>query len=631
MSFKEPVKEDFKLFESTGEHIDEQQKSSKGLCPLCKLPIRSLRKGSFTSWIFSNSSCTCYQRSESGEEASHKHKRAQSTDISDTFPEIEGFDIQRVIGEGGMGTIFKARSNTLEGDLAVKVLKNEFANDVASVKRFESEALAASRLSHPNMVNIHTYGCTTSGAPYIVMDYLDGANLSDTLLMHGPLVPEVASKIFVDIVEALQHAHAKGVIHRDLKPSNVFISGDLSHPQVKLLDFGIAKVFESVDRSTLELTQSGDLFGSPLYMSPEQCLGDAVDSRSDIYSFGCLMFEALTGAPPFTGENPMRVLMKHVHEEAPRPKHTVDGRPISPDMMAIVSRCLQKSPADRYASASDLLADLRLVAAGKKPRKHISLGGFKGSSHALGKQSNRRSKITFAMLLALLLPIAIVCSMVLSTIIFAKPWQQLASQAASESSHGPSNYGQARSLLNKAIVLADQAKASDKDKEDLYRQLGQLCTASADYQNAVKYFSKALVLNSKHKADFNRASMYDWLSTVYIDTKAYNDAVTYARMAVDLKKTTIGTNHPYTLYALLHLGQALRGTNSFEEAEQIDRECVTLAKKLYPKNDNVEIGNSYHLLANVLSDEKNSTRQSKTTNRLSPTMRQFLAKTIRPP
>ncbi|MBX9694095.1 MAG: protein kinase, partial [Cyanobacteria bacterium] len=548
MSETEPVKEDIKIRVSDS---DEQQKSSQGLCPLCKLPIRALRKGSFTSWIFSSSSCNCYRHAGSAIESESKRSK-QKVERSATFPKLEDYEIQEVIGEGGMGTIFKAKNNAIDGALAIKVLKREFANDMASVKRFESEAMAASRLSHPNMVNIHGCGCTADGAPFIVMDYLEGANLSDTLQMQGPLAPDAALRIFIEIGEALEHAHAKGIVHRDLKPSNVFLAGDPNQAHVKLLDFGIAKVFESVGRSSLELTQSGDLFGSPLYMSPEQCLGDAVDSRSDIYSFGCLMFEVLTGAPPFTGENPMRVLMKHVHEEPPRPKQTVDGRPLSPDMMTIMSRCLQKLPDQRYPDTSELLIDLRRVAAGKKPRMHISLSSLGGGTKTGRKTSSKRQLTTMFALLCICLPLVIIGMIFYPTVqsvLFAKPWQKLAMQAAGESSRGPTNFSQARALLNKAILLAQQSNAPDMEKEDLYRQKAQLCSASADYQNAIKYFSMALALNANHKEDFNRGSMHDWLSSAYAETKDFKNAIEHGKLAVEIKRRTVGPNHPYTLFA----------------------------------------------------------------------------------
>ncbi|MGD9680196.1 MAG: protein kinase [Candidatus Obscuribacterales bacterium] len=292
---------------------------------------------------------------------------AELISISDHFETLS------LLGEGGMGRVFEVRNRDLDSHFAVKVLDDALAKDRTALARFIQEAKSISKLNHPNIIGVYEHGTTNSGAPYLVMDCLDGKTLGQSVKDGGPFEPSRAINIFLQIAEALDHAHKTGIIHRDVKPSNVMLCRTESGLEaVKVLDFGIAKVLPMAD-TTATLTQTGDVFGSPLYMSPEQCEGHDLDQRSDIYSFGCLMFEVLTGKAPFAGENPFKVMLSQVQKDPPAMRQVNSDIDLPRGMESMIRRCLAKNPADRYQSMEELMKDLRLLEQGQVPKATTAL------------------------------------------------------------------------------------------------------------------------------------------------------------------------------------------------------------------------------------------------------------------
>ena len=289
---------------------------------------------------------------------------------STEFPNVGcNYTVLDVIGQGGMGTVYLAKENGSDQQLAIKVIRPELSTDKAALKRFQQESRALAELNHPNIVAVFSDGKTDRGAPYVVMDYIPGQNLAQTIRELGSFDASRALSIILEICDALHYAHTKGVIHRDLKPSNIILMKRNSEPErAKVVDFGIAKVVNKASSETVTgLTQVGDVFGSPIYMSPEQCEGEPLDERSDIYSFGCVMYEMLSGKPPFVEANPFKLMTKHVKEKAP----PLVASGVRKELVAVVSKCLEKAPARRYQSANDLMMDLAAVRRGDKP-KHAS-------------------------------------------------------------------------------------------------------------------------------------------------------------------------------------------------------------------------------------------------------------------
>ena len=205
---------------------------------------------------------------------------------------FERWKIIERLGEGGMASVYKAHHLILDKVVAIKFLHRHLCSNPNSLRRFQQEGQAAGRLDHPNVIKVQDCAVTDDGRVFLVMDYLQGHSLSDKLKQDGPLSAEGALDLFIAVAEGLKHAHSNGVLHRDLKPSNVMVTDE---NEIKIVDFGIAKVLRDDGQPSLQnLTKTGEIFGSPSYMSPEQCLGQTVDARSDIYSMGCLMYEVLT-------------------------------------------------------------------------------------------------------------------------------------------------------------------------------------------------------------------------------------------------------------------------------------------------------------------------------------------------
>ncbi len=274
------------------------------------------------------------------------------------------YEVIEEIGSGGMGVIYKARHTTLDILVAIKML-NVTRLDEAGVKRFAQEANALSLLSHPNIVGIRDYGVTATGQPYMVLDYIDANPLSQHLAWHGPCSEMQSLSIFLAIAAALAHAHERGVCHRDIKPSNIMLlRSDDGRLTVKIVDFGIAKVIDQSLSGQPQVTKTGEMLGSPAYMSPEQALGKPLDQRSDIYSLGCVMYETLTGVPPFSGPTPIAILTSQLND-SPSPMCDVIGdKAVSANLEQIVQKSLSKNPEDRFQSMEELESALSVAKAG---------------------------------------------------------------------------------------------------------------------------------------------------------------------------------------------------------------------------------------------------------------------------
>jgi serine/threonine protein kinase len=280
------------------------------------------------------------------------------------------FRIIRELGRGGTGTVYQVEQILLKQQFALKVLDPVQVHDEAW-RRFQKEAQAAGRLDHPGFVKVHDFGLIDNTIPFFVMDLVTGETLSARLRRLGPSSVSDALPIFIQLCFALDYAHSKGVIHRDVKPSNIAITevDGAEGEQIKILDFGIAKLM-GVD--TTSLTKVGSVFGTPFYMSPEQCKGHSVDNRSDIYSLGCVFFETLTGAPPFTSDNALSTMMQHQSETPLSLKEASVGGKFPETLEAIVRKMLAKSPDDRYQRLIDTANDLIEFQQGKTPPANIS-------------------------------------------------------------------------------------------------------------------------------------------------------------------------------------------------------------------------------------------------------------------
>jgi serine/threonine-protein kinase len=278
-----------------------------------------------------------------------------------TQPRLLGgrYELEGVVGRGGMAEVYRARDLRLDRIVAIKTLRPDLARDATFQARFRREAQSAASLNHPSIVAVYDTGedqSTGSPVPYIVMEYVDGRTVRDLLIDGHRLLPERSLEVVSGVLRALEYSHQAGIVHRDIKPGNVMVtrSGD-----VKVMDFGIARAMNDAQST---MTQTAQVIGTAQYLSPEQARGERVDARSDLYSTGCLMYELLTGRPPFTGDSPVAIAYQHVREN-PIPPSRLDPD-IPPWADAIVLKAMAKAPGDRYQSAAEMQADVQRAASG---------------------------------------------------------------------------------------------------------------------------------------------------------------------------------------------------------------------------------------------------------------------------
>jgi serine/threonine protein kinase len=267
------------------------------------------------------------------------------------------YRIGEILGRGGMAEVHEAYDLRLERRVAIKILRPELARDPSFHQRFQREAHSAAGLNHPNIVAVYDTGEDTLGTgasavtvPYIVMEHVDGMTLRQLMSSGRRLLPERALEIISGILAALDYSHRHGIVHRDIKPANVMLT---KPGEVKVMDFGIARALSAQGQT---MTATSQVMGTAQYLSPEQARGEVVDARSDLYSTGCVLFELLTGIPPFSGESPVSVAYQHV-SEAPKTPSEIDSH-VTPPVDAVVLRALAKDPDARYQSANAFKADV---------------------------------------------------------------------------------------------------------------------------------------------------------------------------------------------------------------------------------------------------------------------------------
>ena len=262
-----------------------------------------------------------------------------------------------------MGLVYQVKQIFINKEFALKTIDKHSLSEIA-IRRFQQEARTTFAVDHPNIVAVQDFGVLDDQTPFLVMELINGETLADRLKRVGCLPIEQAIAIFVQICFGLAYAHERGIVHRDIKPSNIMLLSGLpvgTEGSVKILDFGIAKFAGHEGGEVQALTRTGEIFGSPLYMSPEQCSGLQIDSRADIYALGCVLFEALTGTPPFIADNALTTMIKHQSEAPPTLKQASLGAEFPKDLQEIVSRMLAKSPAQRYQNLGDVAHDLGAV------------------------------------------------------------------------------------------------------------------------------------------------------------------------------------------------------------------------------------------------------------------------------
>ncbi|MBX9671207.1 MAG: serine/threonine protein kinase, partial [Candidatus Obscuribacterales bacterium] len=330
---------------------------------------------------------------------------------------LDRYEVLEEIGCGGMSRVYKAHDKKQDRLVAVKILHAHLLSEnkikkKKPEKRFQQEFKATVALAHLNIVAVIDHGETPEGLPFMVMEYIDGPSLEQIFKHQGRLRLSHFMTIFYQVCSALSHAHIRGVIHRDVKPSNIMLVKTAQNVElVKLLDFGIAKIEYHGEETPQKLTQTGDVFGSPYYMSPEQCKGGQLDARSDIYSLGCVMYQAVVGRRPFEGDNAYKTIYMHVNTT---PTPFLDAEPdttLPSDLEAIIMKCLEKEPHMRYQTAQALSLDLQKLARGDRGDKtYITKQTRSGTFFAVHPNTGKEQTANFLSVVRLLMQAGLISS-----------------------------------------------------------------------------------------------------------------------------------------------------------------------------------------------------------------------------
>jgi serine/threonine-protein kinase len=293
-------------------------------------------------------------------------------------PRITSYTVTTALGKGGFGEVFAAVHDVLGREVAIKVLHQRWSNDEEAVHRFVAEARAVNAVRHPNIVDVVDFGTLEDGRHYHVMERLRGESLHARMVNRGPMSLEEALPILRAMAGALDVVHDAGIVHRDVKPENVFLHDEAGREIVKLIDFGLAKL---VATPAAGPTQTGVILGTPAYMSPEQCRAQPVERQSDIYAFGVIAYEILTGGVPHRGADPVATLLAHVHDEPERPSRR---RPALPrELDDVILGLLAKSPRARPARLAPVVDRLAEIAEGPPARRSHRAGWIVGGALAL--------------------------------------------------------------------------------------------------------------------------------------------------------------------------------------------------------------------------------------------------------
>ncbi|CAN5573423.1 hypothetical protein BH10CYA1_BH10CYA1_21730 [soil metagenome] len=479
--------------------------------------------------------------------------------------------VRSLIGKGGMGVVYKVDHAILRKPLAVKVLRVDASLGDSAVERFEQEAKAASVLSHINLVGVHDYGVTKTGAPYLVMDYFEGDSIAQLIRKKGIFSIDQAMPVFIQICSGIAYMHAKGIIHRDIKPSNIVVTKD-EHglPVAKLLDFGLAKFLPTVNTTMKTLTKTGEIFGSPQYMSPEQCRGEVVDERSDLYSLACVMYEMVTGQAPLTGETAVLTIYKHINEQ-PLPASQVNAL-VPESISQIIMRALSKDLQIRYQNIDELKQDLTRVAEGGQP-KELPVSELEVCAENKKKLITR---IAGGAGVVLVLVVAFFALTHKST----PPWRATLEQAKEQIQKG--DFVMAELTYKEATAQAKNATPSEKAEidiawGDLSKRMGA-DKSKKDIENALAHYTAALPMidASNHAAiAHTNEGVGDCLHVL----KLYDDAEIYFANAAEDRREDQSID-PYALAAvLMKQGRNFKDNGKYEKAEPVLREAVAVSQK----------------------------------------------------
>ena len=498
------------------------------------------------------------------------------SDMSEGSVIADKYEIISAIGKGGMSTVFKVRHQQLDTILALKVLDKTLWQDPEAVQRFKLEAQTIGLLAHPCLTTYRDFGVSSGGQPYLVMDYVDGYDLDEFLSEEGLYTLPEAVLLLEKICDGLSLAHSKGIIHRDLKPGNIMFD-TADNNQVKIVDFGVAKIVTEDANQMQALTRTGEVFGSPLYMSPEQCKGLKVDHRSDIYSMGCVIMESVTGNHPIRGNTMLETLTNHVEKMHP-PLLEVDpslreldraGWVNPEDFQYILSKCLQKKPNDRYSSVDEILSDLRKLKEKTLERQELpkdTVRNLRMSESLEPKKDPKETLIMIGTLVAIGLGVGVAGVATWYLFFQEKP------QVVAEENEEPTLRKPKGKSINPLVDGSEEMEdAQDTDKK-VYRYMKE-----GKYSNAIPLLEFS-IKQYKEKGNLGIlvARNLHNLALCYARKKEpdYNQAFTHFKESIAVyDKLPGGAGGPFYQQCLRDYAQALRKFGQEDQARELEKKA----------------------------------------------------------
>jgi len=486
------------------------------------------------------------------------------------------YEILALLGEGGVGTVYRARHLLLDKIVAIKFLLPALAKEKRAIERFKLEAEANCHLTHSSIVAVREYGIS-QGRPFLVMDYIEGTSLKEMLEAGAKLTEKQIIEALLPVLDGLGYAHKQGIIHRDIKPANIMICEDGGTKTSKILDFGIAKIVELDANENRGLTRTGEIFGTPAYMSPEQCYGKRIGVTADIYSLGCVLYELVTGHAPFDGESALEIFMRHVNDPVP----AMAKGAASKNFETVISRCLEKDEAVRYQTVEELRSDLVAVVEGlpitirKKPLK---------------PDRKRRLKVAAGCLV-------LVVAGIVGTYFSQPKWRQLDVQARAVTKLR--DFKEGARLLHLALDRAKMEGASVEELLDLYRRVGLADRAISDYRSEMKIDLECIALARKSGKTRVAEDMLIQLAQAELEAGNKQQAIeSLQELEASLVKSRGASFEGLcTVYWLL--GRA------YNERGETDKALVTLKKSIKQINDSnlnayqSVLGSDYFTLASI--------------------------------
>lgn len=510
----------------------------------------------------------------------------------------EKYEILGFLGSGGFARVYKARHVHLKKLVAIKFLSESGAADEEKKQRFTREARMISSISHANIVAMHDYGYK-DGKPYLVMDFIEGQTLADLLKSKKQFSQEECLNIACQACDALSAAHAQGLIHRDLKPANIMLFNTSSNQiVVKLVDFGIAKaVDEHEGDSLIARTRTGEVLGTPIYMSPEQCQGFQLDGRSDIYSLGCVLYELMTGIKPFPAESPLTVMLQHINDMPRTFAQAGLRRDFPMALEAAVFKALAKKPENRFRDAAEFKAAIIAGSSGQS-------GAVRSVFDLLKSRSGARR---IDLRLSALIIFCCICLMGIAVTFFLSrqaQWRELENRAAAQLDVDH-DYEQALKTLEIALSEATAQGAPAVDKARILKRSAQYA-ASADQKTstrALKYYQQSIALleNAPDKQalmdNLNALAMYQ------NELKKYQEALPNAQRAVQLATSLpdIGDR----CYSNITLGMAYYNLHQYNQAAAAFRQAIELDTVRSKENaSSARLFASWYLCLTSLAQDK---------------------------